>query len=264
MTAKEFYEKNQIKRRMYCLKTGTFCDIIGYHLEEDKILVAIIPNPDDIIEGDKAKEDLKYFQETNFYFIDLNFLRDNLKEIIDVEIAELSPALFWNGSGGRKYYYNIYNLFNDCAIYTRTGRQLNLSFCLKQYIGSVLIEQDKNQEDKSLYYLYIRFKGKEILEVFSANDIFKFILDVVDQEDTSKIEEIIDILAKKDDLLLEAFLGNKHYHQIIKDALAYRYYGLVENKVKRKETEVLGKLFKELNCDVSIDEKGNIKYSKKL
>ena len=44
--------------------------------------------------------------------------------------------------------------------------------------------------------------------------------------------------------------------------LAYRYLGLVENKIKRKETEVLEKFFKELNVQISIDDKGNLVYNK--
>ena len=91
--------------------------------------------------------------------------------------------------------------------------------------------------------------------------MFKFVLDI-SNSDISRLEEIVEILSSKEKLLLEAFLNNDNYYNIIKDALAYRYLGLVENKIKRKETEVLEKFFKELNVQISIDDKGNLVYNK--
>ena len=135
-------------------------------------------------------------------------------------------------------------------------------YYLKEYVGSIIIEQEKNQKNKNLFYLYIKFKNKEVEDIFQAEDMFKFVLDISNSTDISRLEEIVEILSSKEKLLLEAFLNNESYQNIIKDALAYRYLGLVENKIKRKETEKKEKFFKELNVQISIDDKGNLVYNK--
>ena len=77
----------------------------------------------------------------------------------------------------------------------------------------------KNQKNKNLFYLYIKFKNKEIEDIFQAEDMFKFVLDI-SNSDISRLEEIVEILSSKEKLLLEAFLNNDNYYNIIKDAFS--------------------------------------------
>ncbi|QIG63383.1 hypothetical protein DAC20_155 [Bacteroides phage DAC20] len=261
MKNKDFFEKHQDKM-MFNLEYNSFCNIIGYDTKRENLLViALHPNEGDLVNFEDVLKRLEIFETKGIYNIDkqlIGFIKTP-KDIQLCNIDDLTHTLYEPLKN--KFYSNFYSFFNDNSIFTRNGKQLNLSYCLKEYVGSIIIEQEKNQKNKNLFYLYIKFKNKEIEDIFQAEDMFKFVLDI-SNSDISRLEEIVEILSSKEKLLLEAFLNNDNYYNIIKDALAYRYLGLVENKIKRKETEVLEKFFKELNVQISIDDKGNLVYNK--
>lgn len=262
MKNKDFFEKHQNKV-MFNLEYNSFCNIIGYDTEKENLLViSLHPNEGDLVNFEDVLKRLEIFETKGIYNI-IKPLIGKFKTPKDIQICNIDDLTHTLYEPSRNQFYsNFYSFFNDNSIFTRNGKQLNLSYCLKEYVGSIIIEQEKNQKNKNLFYLYIKFKNKEIEDIFQAEDMFKFVLDISNSTDISRLEEIVEILSSKEKLLLEAFLNNESYQNIIKDALAYRYLGLVENKIKRKETEVLEKFFKELNVQISIDDKGNLVYNK--
>ena len=263
MKNKDFFEKHQNKM-MFNLEYNSFCNIIGYDTKrEDLLVIAIHPNEGDLVNFEDVLKRLEIFEIKEIYNITKQLVGKFNKTPKDIQLCsidDLTHTLY--DPLKNKFYSNFYSFFNDNFIFTRNGKQLNLSYYLKEYVGSIIIEQEKNQKNKNLFYLYIKFKNKEVEDIFQAEDMFKFVLDISNSTDISRLEEIVEILSSKEKLLLEAFLNNDSYQNIIKDALAYRYLGLIENKIKRKETEILEKFFKELNVQISIDDKGNIVYNK--
>lgn len=177
---------------------------------------------------------------------------------IEANIINLIPVILYND----KLYFNFESLFRDNYIQISVGKVFILNKYLMNYSGTISIEQYNNS-----YLLYIRLKGKEAKEIFKESDLFDFIRDLQNYYNTNilRVEYIFNLINKKEELLIKSFISNESNYQIVRDALAYRYIGLVvSNKINRKESELLKKLFEEeLNYSISIDDKGNIKYNLK-
>lgn len=172
---------------------------------------------------------------------------------------KLTPVLIYNDS---KLYFNFESLFKDNSIQISTGKIFILNKYLMNYSGTISIEQYNNS-----YLLYIKLKGKEAKEIFKESDLFDFIRDLQNyyNTDISRVEYIFNLINQKEELLIKSFIINESNYKIVRDALAYRYVGLVvSNKINREESVLLKKLFEEeLNYSISMDDKGNIKYNLK-
>ena len=241
----------------YSLQFKKFCKILEKK-DNNKSVIVLIPN---------VFESGFNFLKSDLSNLNANSIKEGYGYIYTVDNSTLKDDIlfYFNYWSEKIYLYeNIFSLFKNEAKKIRTGQQLNLSSCLHKYKGSILIDQDKNQKNKDKFYLYINFDNKEITEIFSSEDIFKFILDIYYEDNIDEFKKIFDILYRKEELIFDSFLCNKNYKKIIKDALFYRYIGLVENKIDRTETQVIEKLLKELNYIVKIDDKGNIIYEKDI
>lgn len=220
---------------------------VGYNVINQKDTIYNIIKENNIIKKELKISDILNLKERN---LTLKELHTGIK---------LIPVFICNDE---KLYFNFESLFKDNSIQISTGKILILNKYLMNYSGAISIEQ----YDKS-YLLYIKLKGKEAKEIFEESDLFDFVRDLQNHYNTniSRVEYIFNLINQKEELLIKSFIINESNYQIVRDALAYRYVGLVvSNKINRRESELLKKLFEEeLNYSISIDEKGNIKYNLK-
>ena len=186
----------------------------------------------------------------------LNFVLSEVEK----ELPNLNPILALPDSKGQLH-YNIYSLFSSYKKNTRNSIQCDLSWIFDNI--SIIIDQDYNQEDKSLFYIFISYKDKEVINILDNKSIFDFLIDIYYGEGID-IEAKINLIYQKDLLIFKDFKVRDENENLIKSALAYYLIGLKENKINNEQTKILGDLFDSLNLIFKIDKGGNIIFKKQI
>lgn len=277
MDAKEFYEKNK-EKRFYSI-TSPYKDIfipIGYNLIEDYLIyksIDYIGNlKEEVIEEEKIKF-YEFFKNSNIFIEEIYKDFDNQAYYLTssyykeefVELFKLPINDCWYGS--------FYEVFNSLSVRTRNSKEFNLtpfiSFKEDENYGgekfSVIIDQDLNQKDISLFYLYIYIDGESIYGIFDVEDMKRIILDILNYKKYSELIALTQIIKAKDKFILDSFIKDENNISLIKDALAYYSIGLRNNKLENKEEyKKIYKLFYSLNEVIYLKDNGDILYKKEI
>ena len=275
MKAKEFYLNN--KGKIFLdpyYHSAEYYKPIGYNLSADFLICevyiinnnSLIPLIDNITNTSSIKE--KYDISSGDVFIEEE--SQNLNSVIkEIDDCQFLTQLI-NSPIDNNWYVSFFQMFYKLSIETRKSHELNLTpyIKFKEDCGvkfSVIIDQDKNQKDTSMFYLYLNLDGEQTFGIFDVNDTLKILLDILSYKDYSELVALSQILKAKDKYIFDQFVKDEKNFPLIKESLAYYSIGLNENKMTETDNyKKINNLFLQLNEIIYLNEKGEIKFKKEI
>lgn len=275
MKAKEFYLNNKGKIFLDPYNhSAEYYKPIGYNLSADFLICEIyiinnnslIPLIDNTTNTSSIKEKYDISSRDVFIEEESKNLNSVIKEIEDCQfLTQLIHSPIDNN-----WYISFFQMFYKLSIETRKSHELNLTpyIKFKEDCGvkfSVIIDQDKNQKDTSMFYLYLNLDGEQTFGIFDVNDTLKILLDILSYKDYSELVALSQILKAKDKYIFDQFIKDEKNLPLIKESLAYYSIGLNENKMTETDNyKKINNLFLQLNEVIYLNEKGEIKFKKEI